>query len=463
MKTIRRVAAALGLAGTAATAASADPLAYFPPMVIPPLHECPDLVWRGAPLGSVDVVSLDRGARTGLRIGAGRDGAARGPEVTPLARERVDELLARTQLFSTSEEGGRVVLAVAHDGGHAGELLAADTALHEAFHLAAQRSFRARETRRGVGEGNTPELRYFRRELWGALRRLTTAGEAAARPAEFAAVAYWWERVRESAGAGLSQMMSLDIREGSAEYASAIGLAISNAGCRGEPGRIVAEATRTLAQRWPTSHAALPIARVDAESYAIGAMAFVLLRQRDGQEDWEEKVQVHGEHPLDILLLNVLPSEQPWDHGLLERMRAETEASNQRYREQRSAIAAEFLRHGVRLLVFGPDWRGSFTPKDGFIHFSDAAGSTVQVALRASARFDPRRGTADAVRLEDANFAWNMETPCGRGMAVALADGEVPAEKDGRVTIPGPRVTLSVDKALVTVQESAGRTLHCVR
>jgi hypothetical protein len=231
-------------------------------------------------------------------------------------------------------------------------------AVHELFHETGESLMPPpSETRRGYFYPEDWRPRYFRTELILWLRSAVRKPRAEA----LEAAAYWRNRLQEMYPDDVARTKAIDIREGTANFVGLLGASLAEAGCSASDEALI----RNLQNR--LSHSGPPF-EVDDESYQLGALAGLLLTQRQAH-NWRERA-AGGSDLTEMLLDGVNPSEQKADQEIEAWVLGFYKKKNNELRPIVEAYKSKVESSEYRLLAIPMAWLvGSFSPH-GFVNFS---------------------------------------------------------------------------------------------
>ncbi len=277
----------------------------------PMLAECPERVWLSASAhfhqSQVLFISNVEGQAFLWNDQVG--GRHTPPRITAVDVASL-EASWRSPSFTTGDFHGAPTLAVNLDQP---EDLALSLALHEGFHaLSGQAAWPF--TRQGARETPYPEdwrPWYERSQLEHSLHAVALSDGQDS----LGAAAHWLGQFAADAADRKEELRTTDVLEGSAQFATVMGLALADVGCAAGESTLRRAALRKL-----------DTISVPELSYPLGAAAGVTLR-RLGTVGWQNAIE-HGQAPADVLLAKVTPQPQGDDAAAMQAAQLEVEARN---------------------------------------------------------------------------------------------------------------------------------------
>lgn len=284
--------------------------------VEPGMFECPDRVWPGAGAyyrtGRILFVSRADN-KAWLVDGRFLDDEGR-PALSVLDASTLDE--SWSAAFNFGQLDGIRTLGVSLDAAAPSEDLwrdrAVSLALHEGFHfLAGQGAWPVGNP--GSRDTSYPEdwrPTFYRNQLVVSLvSELIGDGSVG-----LGGPAYWLSKYATEFPELKEAIRSTDVKEGSAQYATAVMTALAELGCDASEEAL-----------WARVHANVRRFLVSAP-YSLGFLSGFLLREQ-GAPGWEAKVMT-GVTPTDLLLSEVTPVVQKENEQLVAEAKRDTDARN---------------------------------------------------------------------------------------------------------------------------------------
>lgn len=322
---------------------------------------CPDRVWPGYDWRRLQVVLVESEAHAALLWNDQRKDA--GDDEVKLTWMPYADLPSNYKLESGDFEFGQLhgvptlgIGAACTDDG------TIQSAIHEGFHFTGDNEFA--NTQNGSSRGLTYPIdyqpRYLRYHVILSLSRALFSGDSKA----LGAARYWYDQYLKRYPEDSKEHGALDIAEGTAQYVGLVGTALAKVGCKASEAELLS-AAKEMCQ--PDAGEELDwVNPGDAESYQIGVIAGLLLRQRNAPQ-WQEHI-AKGTPPLDLLLKHVKPIHQKDDKRLLARVK---EFCQQRNDEIGVVVDTFFKQMGSadHFTVAVPlQWMASSFSTDGFVN-----------------------------------------------------------------------------------------------
>lgn len=301
-------------------------------------------------------------------------------------------------------------------------------AFHEGFHfLSDQDDWNAPGGSRLSPYPEPWEPRYLRAELLAALREsledATPLGDAA----------FWHQRMEAEFPEELAQFRSLEIREGSAEYVTIISAVLAELGCDATDEALHDEAVANLDSGFLNySYGA------GGEPYDIGLVAGMLLRAA-GEVGWEDLIE-GGSTPLDLVLGETAPVEQPDDPELQATVQAVVDARNVATGKQIEPMLEALASDAYVRVVGSFAWVSGSFQLGGFYYLPEVEGEP-EVYLNLTTVLDPPSGVL--IELDAETSLIGTATPCalaaGNTVVMTIPVEDV-AVADGLATSTGSTV-----------------------
>ena len=379
-------------------AADREPAAMVAAIITPALMDCPDRIWPGYRCGNLQALIVDNGAQTAFLW----NGNGRG-DLAEVAYGALPPDF-RKEGWNMGSWQGKPTLSVTPRayGGDPDTL--AYLMIHEGFHHLVQKDWRnPAESLRGSTYPEEWRSRYLRRRIMASLFAAFTGEE----PEAALGRAIWWQkRYAREYPDDAWENRDTDVTEGTAEAAGLLGSELGRQGCAA-PDPQVLEGLRPRIReiwrkRWDNLEYELTVR--DVESYAIGALAGLILESRG--VPWRLRAAA-GETPMEILAGEAPPLADADDPVLAARVQEHYGRRNEEFRGivegyQAAGRSPEYLRLAIPL-----DWTvGATLGGKGFLNYRDGRGGFRRLVIATDGDFaapdrSPRIQIRDAlVELE---------------------------------------------------------------
>jgi hypothetical protein len=342
-----------------------EPALLIAQIITPALMNCPDRIWPGYRWGDFQALMVDNVKSTAFLW----NGNGRG-DLTPVTHgDLPPDFRKEGWNVGNWQESPTLSISLRDFGGDPETL--AYLIIHEGFHHLVQSSWRnPYESLRGSTYPEEWHSRYLRRRIMASLFG-TFAGE----DPEALGHAIWWQRRYEKEYPDdARENRDTDVTEGTAETAGLLGSALGKQGCAA-PNRQILEELRPWIRdlwkkRWDNLDYELTVR--DGESYAIGALAGLILESRG--VPWKERAAA-GETPMEILAGDATPLPDIDDPVMAARVRDHYRQRNKEFGAiVEGYLAASGSREYIRLAV-PLDWTvGATLGGKGFLNFRTGRG-----------------------------------------------------------------------------------------
>lgn len=378
--------------------------------IVAGVFTCPERIWPGTPWHRFQFLAVDHIGREAWLV-RGNDLAirfAKFAEITPVSYESLPVPFSQAgSVFAAGNLEGQQTFSVSRRRGADTVGGAVRLAVHEVFHYTGQSRFvlpRA-SAGRGLILPEDAELRYLRRMLLISLKDALVQGRS------LSTAAHWFQKIKQRS-ATAQRFSNVDRTEGAAEYAAAMAAVIARAGCFASGQSLAAHASLVVSEFWDTQYQPLFESWDDIDSYALGAIAGVLL-QLQGIEGWQARVE-QGESMLEILLEKVAPHAASDDEGLRVRINTHYRAREQQLDLQLDAFFAAMRSNDNTIVAVSIAARsGGFSPTGGFVS-AVRDGREARFWLATHARF-LLLASKGALTLRGQDLLLTDDAACGAG------------------------------------------------
>lgn len=373
--------------------------------------KCPERLWPGFSLKSVNVLMSAEGLPTSLWR----------PATSSVGDLAADKIPAEAfdSLYSFPEFEGREAAAIyvsKSDQEHLGFASSYSVfrlIVHESFHRFGQRNWiYGKFTPRGAQYPVSATPRLYRRMLFGYLfDYFVSAGK---NRESLARAAFWNNKwIKE---APQEYFNDIDRLEGTAQYVELIAAILADGGCDLSEADIYKELAGPIAGEYSTFlHASNFIAV--RENYDLGSLAAFILRFVDGRKNWEERV-MQGVSPLDLVLEGVEKKTDKLPEPLKNRFSELAAAFNKRLGMWLDAdIRLLNDPNSIRIVPEAESFQtGAFT-SNGFYTLKESP-KTMAIPLALPVKFSRSDWKLD-VAAEKVMFG-GVESPCSGEYVLAV-------------------------------------------
>lgn len=342
-----------------------EPALLITQIITPALVKCPDRIWPGYRWGNLQALMVDNVKGTAFLW----NGNGRG-DLTTVTHGDLPPDFRKDGWNVGSWQGSPTLSISLRDFGGDPDTLAY-LIIHEGFHHLVQNSWRnPYESLRGSTYPEEWHARYLRRRIMASLFKAFTGDDL-----EALGHAIWWlKQYEKEYPDDARENRDTDITEGTAETAGLLGSALGKQGCAASNRQILEELRPWIRdlwkKRWDNLDYELTIR--DGESYAIGALAGLILESRG--IPWKERAAA-GETPMEILAGEATPLPDVDDPVLAARV---WDHYRQRNEEFGSLVGGYLTASGSREylhLAVPLDWTvGGTLGGKGFLNFRGGKG-----------------------------------------------------------------------------------------
>jgi len=321
-------------------------------------------------------------------------------------------------------------------------------AIHEGFHNVGQDGFHESELMSSWGNTYPAawEPRYMRQQIIAALSRVLFSSDAEA----LGAARYWYDRMLKCYPEEVRTSGPVDIVEGTAEYVETVGTALGVIGCESTEAELITKAKQICQQQ--VCEGSKGEFHTESEPYRIGALAGLLLRQRD-MPQWQELV-ARGTTPLDLLLKDVQPLPQQDDQELLDKVKKYYEEENRRMGRIIETFFRQMESPEYYILAIPVGWAAGSFSTDGFVRVTRKDKQRLLVLGMSVALESPDRSASGEI---SGLTMLEISTESPRGAEPLLVfpiEKKACVRKDGRSSIDTAHLKLRTIKPEVLETDS---------
>jgi hypothetical protein len=346
----------------------------------------------------------------------------------------IGELQGVTTLGISLDWTGELNDGIIAEGGTPWPDYATVLTFHEGFHfLSDQNDWNTGNGSRTAAYPEPWEPRYLRAALHRAL-----LAELEGPGGELPAAAHWQQRLLAEHAAEMQASRSLDVTEGTAEYASLMMSALAELGCEATDEQLLDTALAHLHDGIFLAPDSFDPGR---EFYDLGVLAGLLLR-RDLVSGWELAAE-NGAPPVEQILAGVEPAMQPDDPALQAEAQAAVAARNEQVGMEIEPLLDRMQDPAYTRMALDFNWIAGSFGVGGFYYLVDDPAQP-EVLLRFDAVLDPPSGVT--IEIKELTVLAGIDTPCALGPGPTI----VVAVPTADLSVAGATATATARKLVFT-------------